>query len=54
MEQLLESNNTAWPFPFTQQEWDHTAPTVQASLRTRRNEDSCGYPSAKTLRRIDA
>ncbi len=34
MEQLSESNNLAWLFPFTQQDWDHTVPAVRASLRT--------------------
>jgi len=38
VEQLPEPNNMAWPFPFTQQDWDYTAPAVHASLRTRRDE----------------
>jgi hypothetical protein len=49
MEQSPEPNNTAWLFPFAQQDWGYTLPAVQAS-----NEASCGYLSAKAVRSIDA
>jgi len=37
MEPRSEPANTAWPFPFTAQDWDQTPPAVQASLRTLRD-----------------
>jgi transposase len=38
MEPLSEPANTAWPFPFTSQDWEQTPPAVQAYLRTVRDE----------------
>jgi transposase len=34
MEPWSEPNDTAWPFPFPPQDWEHTPPAVQAYLRT--------------------
>jgi transposase len=38
MEPLPELTNTAWPFPFTPQDWEHTPSAVQAYLRTMHDE----------------
>lgn len=38
MESRIESTATVWPFPFTEQEWEHTPPAVQAYLHTLRDE----------------
>ena len=38
MASLSEPANTGWLFPFTQQDWELTPPTVQAYLYTVRDE----------------
>src|SRR5215471_8759489 len=38
MEQWSEPTDTAWPFPFTPQDWEQTPLTVQAYVRTLRDE----------------
>ena len=38
MEPLPEFTPTAWPFPFTPQDWEHTPSAVQAYLRAMRDE----------------
>ena len=38
MEPRSEPANTAWPFPFTPQDWAQTPPAVQAYLRTVHDE----------------
>src|SRR5262245_27963383 len=38
MELLTEPMSTAWPFPFTPQDWAQTPPAVQAYVHTLRDE----------------
>src|SRR5262245_43975770 len=38
MEPLQVPLSTAWPFPFTPQDWEQTTPAVQAYLRTLHHE----------------
>src|SRR5262247_681387 len=38
MELLTEPMSTAWPFPFTSQDWDQTPTAVQAYVRTLHDE----------------
>src|SRR5262249_3146183 len=38
MELLTESISTAWPFPFTPQDWAQTPPAVQAYVHTLHDE----------------
>src|SRR5262245_66500303 len=38
MELLTAPMSTAWPFPFTPQDWEQTPPAVQAYVHTLRDE----------------
>src|SRR5262245_973381 len=38
MEPLTASMHTAWPFPLTPQDWEHTPPAVQAYVHTLHDE----------------
>ena len=38
MDQPHALANVAWPFPFSPQDWEHTPPSVQASLRTMQDD----------------
>src|SRR5262245_42134507 len=38
MELLTAPMSTAWSFPFTPQDWEHTHPAVQAYVHTRHDE----------------
>ncbi len=49
MEPRSEPANTAWPFPFTAQDWDQTPPAVQAYVRTARDELGQLHDRVETL-----
>ena len=49
MEPRSESANTVWPFPFTPQDWEQTPLTVQAYVRTLRDEVAQLHDRLETL-----
>src|SRR5215471_12573933 len=49
MEPRSAPANTVWPFPFTPQDWEQTPPTVQAYVRTLRNEVTQLHDYVETL-----
>src|SRR5256714_3409992 len=49
MESLSEPHNTAWPFPFTAQDWAQTPLAVQAYVRTLRDEVEQLHNRVETL-----
>ena len=49
MEPRSESANTVWPFPFTPQDWEQTPLTVQAYVRTLRDEVAQLHDRVETL-----